>query len=122
MIVETYLIVLGSANRIFKKELDLNLEMTLQSSYKQLNLLMKKRNVIVHNAGIADLEFKSTSGLDIKLGNRIPVEYDEIINDIDLVKNVAQKLNEELWIEIKEEKINKLESYVRKELENNEVN
>ncbi|MCK5267903.1 MAG: hypothetical protein KAR07_07040 [Spirochaetes bacterium] len=96
----TEFINLGNARRKYIQDLGIDFK---NENFKKLNLLMLKRNVIVHNNGIVDNTFLGQCGLDCKLKDCIPIEIKEIEEYIyivnELVEEIGQLFQEEFETE-----------------------
>ncbi|MBX9997730.1 hypothetical protein [Priestia aryabhattai] len=77
------------------KEMGVDIKNTFgKEVVKDINLLLLKRNVIVHNNGIIDKAFLSSSGLNVNIGSKIEISKDEIENCISLVNDLSNGLEE----------------------------
>lgn len=85
---------IGKANKSYRDNLEINLKEELgDDTLKKLNILMQKRNVIVHNLGIADSTFLNQSGIECELRKAVPISFMEIQEYITALENVESKLN-----------------------------
>ncbi|PAV09268.1 hypothetical protein [Methanocorpusculum parvum] len=88
---------IDKAVRIFKDEFEIDLKEILgKETIKKLNLLMSMRNVIVHNNGILDQIFRERLTEDLwakyPIASNIPITENDIIEFIDIIKLVFQKI------------------------------
>lgn len=87
---------IGKTIKRFSKDLNINLkEIIDKESIKEINILMLKRNVIVHNNGIVDKSFLSQSGFqdEYNLMDRVEISYDEIDHYITVLDNLFMELS-----------------------------
>jgi hypothetical protein len=111
------------ASDLFNKELNINFnELKIFKNKKdnlvKLNMLTLKRNVIVHNAGIADSTFIKQSGFDFPKGQEIPITPVEIIEYSSIIDNLGFQINEIVEHELLKEKIAKLQSSIEENIDN----
>ena len=90
--VKNDFINMGKVKKAYKDNLGIILSDKLgEDTLRQMNLLMQKRNVIVHNLGIADRTFLNQSGIECKLKKEIPISFSEIeeyITTLQKVENI----------------------------------
>jgi len=86
----------GKTKEKFLDDLKINLDSILNKDIlKKINILMLKRNVIVHNNGFADKSFLNQSGIDCKVGFAIPISSDEINDYISIATLISEKFDNE---------------------------
>lgn len=86
---------IGKTNQKYKDDLNLDLKIILGDSlFKELNLLMLKRNVIVHNNGFVDKIFKESSGIKCKIHYPIPLSIREIKQNFKSVNSAIEKFQQ----------------------------
>lgn len=81
------------------KDLGIDIKNTIgEEVVKDINLLLLKRNVIVHNNGIIDKAFLSNSGLNgCNIGSLVEISKDEIQKSINIINDLSISL-EEIYI------------------------
>lgn len=85
---------MGKVRKAYKEYLEVNLNGELgEDTLSKMNLLMQKRNVIVHNLGIADRAFVNQSGIECELKSEIPISLGEIEEYIVTLQKVGNILN-----------------------------
>lgn len=103
---------IGKAKQMFKKDLDIDLDNEIgKDTLAQMNLLILKRNVIVHNLGRADSIFLSQSGVACKLRQPIPITFKEIEELIAAIEKIGATLETILANEMKEYRSERLKLY-----------
>ena len=106
---------IGKAKKKFRDDLNIKIDDILGNNYNKLKLLMLKRNAIVHNSGFVDNPFKSQSGIECELKEQIPLDKNEIIDYIEIIKKFVIDINEKIKDEILEhtvQEINKNLPYI----------
>lgn len=77
------------------KDLGIDIKNTVgEEVVKDINLLLLKRNVIVHNNGIIDKAFLSNSGLNGNIGSLVEISKDEIQKCINIINDLSNGLEE----------------------------
>ncbi len=85
---------MGKVKKAYKDNLGITLSEKLgEDTLRQMNLLMQKRNVIVHNLGIADRTFLNQSGIECKLKQEIPISFREIEEYINTLQKIESIFN-----------------------------
>jgi hypothetical protein len=101
---------MGKINQKFDEDLHLNLKLIFgEDLFKELNILMLKRNVIVHNNGFADKTFKENSGIKCELSRPIPLSIRETKRNFKMVNTIVEKFQLEYGKLIAPDFINKIE-------------
>lgn len=100
---------IGKAKKKINDDLDVNIKDILgDDNYKKLNLLMLKRNAIVHNSGFVDNSFQSQCGIPCELKDQIPLDKDEVKEYLKIVKDFVDSINNNFEIEVKSNVIQEL--------------
>lgn len=86
---------IGKLSRRFKDELDIDIKSLFgKDLYDELNLILLKRNAIVHNNGLVDKTFISQSNITCKPKTRIPISIEEIENYLSIAELLIEKTNQ----------------------------
>lgn len=105
----------GKGKEKFNSELNINLDLLLGTEIlKELNVIMLKRNVIVHNNGIADKPFTNQAGIKCNLGQPIPISTEDISHYISTVETLVNKIKEEFDISVFPELLKKASFHLNK--------
>lgn len=92
--VKNDFINMGKVRKAYKENLGIILNDRLsEDALSKMNLLMQKRNVVVHNLGIADRTFVNQSGIKCKLKREIPISLGEIEEYIVTLQEVGNILD-----------------------------
>lgn len=87
---------IGKAMSKYKNDLNIDLKKMLSDNdLKKINFLLLKRNVIVHNNGFVDIQFKNQSGIDCKIGEQIQITNEDIAMYRSILESVVEKLEDE---------------------------
>lgn len=87
---------IGKATEKFKKELDIDLKTVFsKDEIGKIKILLLKRNVIVHNNGFVDTQFKNQSGMECQIGQPIHINAEEVSEYISILETVVDKLETE---------------------------
>lgn len=106
---------IGRAVKKFKKDLDIDLKIILEEdTLKKLNLLMLKRNVIVHNIGLIDKTFLEQSGLQYELKTPVPISPEEIDAYFSVIEVVVQGIIESFNQEFRTAMLRRMESFFKR--------
>jgi hypothetical protein len=88
---------IGKIIQKFSSDLKIDLNSILEEDLiRKLNILMLKRNVIVHNNGNADNIFISQSDINCKIGDPIPIENKEIMDYFLIVGTMVRNVKQEM--------------------------
>lgn len=105
---------IGKAEKKYNKDLNIDLKNIIGiKSFKKINLLMLKRNVIVHNIGIVDNTFLEQSGLKCNLKDYIPIEKKEIEEYISIIEEFVDKIGELFQEEFEREMLQRIEAFLQ---------
>lgn len=86
---------MGKARKKFQSDLSINLSDRIgENTIKDINLLMMKRNVIVHNSGIIDKAYESSSGTSSKIGQKVPISEQEIGIYFSIIDNIEIRIGD----------------------------
>jgi len=105
---------IGKAKRKFKNDLGIDLKDIIgEDDLKKLNLMILKRNVIIHNIGNVDNSFLEQSGMDIKVGRPIPIQIDEIEDYVSTVENLVENIGGLFEKELRDEMYQRVEFFLK---------
>lgn len=105
---------IGKAKRKYKNDLGIDLkEIIGEPELKKLNLMILKRNVVIHNNGNVDNSFLEQSGMDIKKGHPIPIQIDEIEDYVSTVENLVEKIRGLFEKELSDEMYQRVELFLK---------
>jgi len=86
---------IGKVNQKYKEDLNLDLKTIFgETLFKELNLLMLKRNAIVHNNGFVDRTFKENSGIKCKINCPIPLSIRETKQNFRSIGDAIEKFQQ----------------------------
>jgi len=107
---------IGKANKKFNNDLNIDIEQIIgKDMFNDLNLLMLKRNCIVHNVGIVDKIFKEQSGIKCEIKNIIPISKKEINDNIRILEKIINSFAFEFQKEIDNKFNNDIKEFLRDE-------
>jgi hypothetical protein len=89
-------VLLGDVIDLFKTELKMDLSEILGNDrIKKLHILMLKRDAIVYKNSHADTIFLNNSGIQGKVGSRIPISHSEVSDFIRTSESIVEILEKE---------------------------
>lgn len=105
---------IGKAEKKYIDDLGVNFKDVVGAEIlKKLNLLMLKRNVIVHNSGIVDNMFLEQSGLKCKKKDFVPIEIKEIEEYLSIVNKFVEKMGQLFQKEFETEILQRMEQFLQ---------
>ncbi|WP_046227487.1 HEPN domain-containing protein [Paenibacillus dauci] len=103
---------IGKGRRKFKQDLKIDLfELIDTDDIKKINILTSKRNVIVHNNGIADKSFSNSISIDCEIGREIEITKKEVEEYFLTIGTLSSNLNEIYAQEYKQYTFKEVENY-----------
>ncbi|GIQ70748.1 hypothetical protein XYCOK13_35720 [Xylanibacillus composti] len=105
---------IGKSKKRFQQELNISLsELIDVDNTKKLNLLMLKRNVIVHNNGITDKVFAASSGIESRIGKKVEITKEEVESYFSIIEIMFNNMNRIYTQEYKDHMLKEIKNFFR---------